>query len=194
MPDVVADSWAREPPITLELTRSLRELNLAFLGLAGYAPARLTALPPTLRAAVADCPYALFDLRFHDDGYWERRLRGAPWAGGVAEAGPAAAVDADVVAFVRTALFYAWHLASSAVWRARLQLGMHERTAAFLAEATLGGLTGLAAGACGALSVRWSDCDAFWSGLAAAAERPDRAGLRRTQLYGLQLAAAARLP
>ena len=44
------------------------------------------------------------------------------------------------------------------------------------------------------LSARWSGCAAYWSALTAAASRADPTALRRVQLYGLQLAAAARLP
>jgi hypothetical protein len=44
------------------------------------------------------------------------------------------------------------------------------------------------------LSARWNGCPAYWSALTAAASRADPAALRRVQLYGLQLAAAARLP
>jgi hypothetical protein len=44
------------------------------------------------------------------------------------------------------------------------------------------------------LSARWLERTAFWSALTAAAVRTDPAALRRVQLYGLQLAAAARLP
>ena len=191
MPDVSVDQWVREPPITLESRRSLAELNQAFLDLSGFAAPRFAALPAAWKAAVAACPYALFDLRFHDDTYWRARLAGAgPWRG-VADTG---SVDVEVVSFVRTALFYAWHLASAASLRARLLLGMHERTAALIAETTVGRLTALAAYEAGTLGVRWGDCDRFWRALAEAAERADRAGLRRVQLYGLQLAAAARLP
>lgn len=190
MRDVVVEQWAREPAITVEIRRSLAELNRGFLDLGGFAAPRLAALPAAQKAAVAACPYALFDLRFHDDAYWRARLDGGrPWRG-VAETG---AFDAEVVSFVRTALFYAWHLASSASLRARLLLGMHERTAEAFAAASVGGLGTLAAAEAGTLTTRWCDCERFWRALADAAERADRARLRRVQLYGLQLAAASRL-
>jgi hypothetical protein len=44
------------------------------------------------------------------------------------------------------------------------------------------------------LSARWGECTVFWSALTAAAARTEPAALRRVQLHGLQLAAAARLP
>jgi hypothetical protein len=43
------------------------------------------------------------------------------------------------------------------------------------------------------LSARWNGCSAYWSALTSAASRSDPAALHRVQLYGLQLAAAARL-
>ncbi|HUY84612.1 MAG TPA: hypothetical protein VMU86_08545 [Steroidobacteraceae bacterium] len=190
MLDPIADSWSREAPITIETARTLRELNLGFLALDGFAAPRLTALPDSGKAAIAACPYALFDLRFDDEAYWLARL-GAPDPGKVAEPSPAAA---DVLAFVRLALFYAWHLAASANLRARLVLGMSERTAAAFAGVTVVRLTTLAATEAPNLQPRWPCCEAFWRGLADAAEFADRARLRRIQLYGLQLAAATGLP
>ena len=44
------------------------------------------------------------------------------------------------------------------------------------------------------LAPRWSHCNAYWTALIGAAARPDPAALRRVQLSGLQLAAAAQLP
>lgn len=190
MQEPIADRWSRDAPITVEIARALRELNLGFLQLDGFAAPRLTALPDARKSAVASCPYALFDLRFHDGTYWQPRLR-EPERGCVAEMPP---TDEATVAFVRLALFYAWHLASTAGLRARLLLGMHERTVAAFAEATVGRLPALAAGESVHLTPRWSHCEAFWLRLADAAERSDRPGLRRVQLYGLQLAAATWLP
>ncbi|NNM61574.1 MAG: hypothetical protein HKM03_05340 [Steroidobacteraceae bacterium] len=191
MQDVIVDSWSRDAAITVETARSLRELNLGFLRLEGFAAPRLAALPDAHKAEIARCPYALFDLRFNDELYWLPRLRG-PVSGRVAETLPADA--AEVVAFVRLVLFYAWHLASTTPLSARLLLGMQSSTAAAFGQATVGRLTALAASEAANLSPRWRHCDAFWSGLVGAAERSDRAGLRRNQLRGLQVAVAARLP
>jgi hypothetical protein len=55
-------------------------------------------------------------------------------------------------------------------------------------------LPGLARSEAAILAARWSGCSAYWSGLIGAAARPDPAALRRIQLFGLQLAAAAQLP
>ena len=189
MQDPIVDTWTREAPITGEIGRTLRELNLRFLDLDGIAAPGLVALPPARKASIADCPYALFDLRFEEDAYWRTRLDIAMphW---VAERG---AADGEVAAFVRLALIYAWHLATSATLQARLLLGMSARTAATFADATVVRLTQIAEAEAPNLAPRWPRCTAFWDGLADAAGTADRVRLRRIQLYGLQLAVAKRL-
>jgi hypothetical protein len=172
---------------------SLVELNRRFLDLSCFRAdlgGRLVQLSPAQRAAVADCPYALFDLRFHDDAHWQLRLgERASWH--VADAPP---IDGELVEFVRLALFYAWYVACTAPASALLVLGMAERTAAAFARSSLSRLTDLSLTESGHLSARWSQCDGYWSALAMAAARPNAARLRRVQLSGIQLAAAAQLP
>jgi hypothetical protein len=97
------------------------------------------------------------------------------------------------VEFARLALFFAWHVASTAKLAAQLLFGMHEDTAAAFREATIDCLPSLAETEAVHLTARWNDCPAYWSALTGAASRQNAAGLRRIQLYGLQLAAAARL-
>src|ERR1700679_4021418 len=79
MQDAFIGSWARESQLSAEILGSLRDLNHRFLDLAavraGWAAARVAALSPAQRAAAAGCPYALFDLRFQDDGHWRLRLQ-----------------------------------------------------------------------------------------------------------------------
>jgi len=176
MPDETVSRWSGESPISPPIMRSLRELNCGFLDLRAFTADRFTGLSAPQKAAIANCPYALFDLRFHDDGYWQRRLLSAQ-AWQVADTPPA---DPQIAAFAQLS--------------ARLLLGMHESTAAALGAVTLDRLPALALSEAVHLSARWSHCDAFWQALANAAVRADRARLRRVQLYGLQLAAAAQLP
>ena len=189
MQDPIIEPWTRETPITGETGRTLRELNLGFLDLDGVADPEILALPPARKAAIADCPYALFDLHFEDDAYWRTRLDTA-LPDRVAESG---ASNPAVVTFVRNALIYAWHLATSANLQARVALGMGPRTAAAFADATFLRLTRIADAEAPDLAPRWPRCTAFWAGLAEAAESADRTRLRRIQLYGLQLAVATRL-
>jgi hypothetical protein len=206
MQDAFVGSWAQESHLSTERLGSLRDLNHRFLDLtaaradewlpggeAGLAPslaAQLVPLSAAQRAAAACCPYALFDLRFQDDGYWRLRLQNsASWR----VADESVAVD-DTVGFVGVALFYAWHVASSAGLAPQLLLGMSAGTAAEFRRITVNRLPALALTEAKHLSARWSDCTAYWSALTGAASRTDPAALRRIQLYGLQLAAVARLP
>ena len=71
---------------------------------------------------------------------------------------------------------------------------MRSDTAHAFRRITVDSLPALAATEAANLTARWSDCGAYWTALVSAAARADPAALRRVQLYGLQLAAAARLP
>jgi hypothetical protein len=98
MRDAELDNWKRDSQIPAELHLSLRALNYRFLELItalppGWDPPRqgvdgaiftqIAELSSAQRAAAANCPYALFDLHFHDEAHWRARL-GAP-VGFVAE-------------------------------------------------------------------------------------------------------------
>jgi hypothetical protein len=205
MQDAFVSGWGRESHLTAEILASLRGLNHRFLDLAGARAGawsaagrggaaadlatRVAPLSPAQRAAAANCPYALFDLRFQDDGHWQLRLQNTDCRQ-VADAAP---VDDETANFVRLALFYAWHVASTARLAAQLLLGMNGETAAAFRRTTLNSLPALVATEAVNLTARWSHCGAYWNALVGAASRPDPAGLRRVQLYGLQLAAAAQL-
>ena len=194
MQEAFVGGWARESHLSAEILGSLHDLNHRFLDLAavraGWVAARVAALSPAQRAAAAGCPYALFDLRFQDDGHWRLRLQNlGSWC--VADE---SAVDDDTVSFVRLALFYAWHVASGEGIKAQLLLGMNGTTAAAFRRLTVKYLPALAASEAKHLSPRWNGCAVYWGSLTAAAARTDPKTLRRVQLHGLQLAAAARLP
>jgi hypothetical protein len=195
MQEAFVGSWAQDSHLSAETMGSLRDLNHRFLDLAAsrgeWAAGRVAALSPAQRAAAAACPYALFDLRFQDDAYWQVRVQpGGSWR----VADESSAADDATASFVRLALFYAWHVAAGAGLKAQLLLGMNGNTAAAFRRITLNQLPALVTTEAAHLSARWSGCIAYWSALTAAAARPDPAALRRVQLYGLQLAAAARLP
>ena len=206
MQEAIVGSWAQESHLSAEALGSLRDLNHRFLDLAAaggheWAGSRGVQLPAGVagqlarlsaaqRAAAGGCPYALFDLRFQDDGHWGRRLQNASdWR--VADE---SVVDDETVSFVRLALFYAWHVASGAGLKAQLLLGMNGATATAFRGITVNHLPALVVTEAVHLSARWAECTAFWSALTAAASRTEPAALRRVQLHGLQLAAAARLP
>jgi len=194
MQDAFVGNWAQESHLSAEILGSLRDLNHRFLDLtatrtADWVAGCVAPLSAAQRAAAAGCPYALFDLRFQDDGHWGLRLQ----TPGSWRAADAPVADDETVNFVRLALFYAWHVASSAGLKAQLLLGMNGTTAAAFRRITVNQLPALVSTEAVHLSARWSGCTAYWSALTAAASRADPAALRRVQLYGLQLAAAARL-
>jgi len=205
MQDAICGSWARSSHLSAGNLGSLRDLNHRFLDLAaarssGWAAAgtglpselagRVAPLSAAQRDAVAACPYALFDLRFQDGGYWRRRLQNS----GDWRVADESIVDDDTVSFVRLALFYAWHVAVSGGLTGQVLMGMSGDTAAALLRITVNQLPALVVTEAANLSARWSECTAFWNALTAAASHDDPAALRRVQLHGLQLAAAARLP
>ena len=204
MLDARIDHWSREAHVRKESFDSVRQLNHRFLellatpagrGATGGAALshmlseRIAPLTEAQRRAAADCPYALFDLRFHDDAHWQPRLLGGvAWQ--VHEAGP---IDEAVIGFVRMALFLAWHVAHSGRVAAPLLLGMGDATAAAFRAVSIDRLAGLAPVEAENLTARWSHCALYWRALTGAAGRTNGDELRRIQLYGLQLTAAARL-
>jgi hypothetical protein len=192
--DSYIGNWTQQSHVSVEHLTSMRGLNSRFLDLAGkLSPGlarQIAVLSPAQRASAANCPYALFDLRFADDVYWRGRLQSIG-AWGVADD---LRIDAEIVDFVRLALFYTWHVASSAGLAAHLLLGMHGNTAEAFRGISVDALPALALAEAANLSARWSACSSYWTALISAAARPDPAALRRVQLSGLQLAAAAQLP
>ena len=205
MQDALIGGWARWAGFSAQTLAPLYDLNAKFLDIlvahaggwgTGGAPLlpegaseRVRPLSATQRAAAAHCPYALFDLRFQDEAHWHARLRGAgDWRVSDGSA------EEDTANFVRLALFYAWHVAATSRYAARLLLGMSERTAAAFRAATLNCLPALATSEAATLTARFGDCGAYWSALVGAAARSDGHRLRRVQLFGLQLAAASLLP
>lgn len=195
-----AHIWTPQANFSAEHLASLRDLNLRFLHLASARGAadlrlpqepaeRLAGLSAAQRAAAADCPYALFDLRFGDPAHWRTRL-GADASWRIADE---PRIDPDVAGFVRVALFYAWHVASTPRLEARLWLGMAGATAASFRSVSLPCLDALVASEAVNLSARWCTSAFYWSALACAAACEDSRRLRKVQLFGLQLGAACLL-
>jgi hypothetical protein len=192
--DAYIGNWTQQSHVSIEHLTSMHGLNSRFLDLAGRLSPELAqpiaVLSPAQRVSAANCPYALFDLRFADDVYWRGRLQ----AIGTWRVADDLKVDAEIVDFVRLALFYTWHVASSAGLAAHLLLGMHGNTAEAFRGISVDALPALALAEAANLTARWSACSSYWTALISAAARPDPAALRRVQLSGLQLAAAAQLP
>ena len=167
MQDAFIGGWSRQPSFSPEVLAPLHDLNLKFLDLAGAhaggwrtsgalrlpgrRPERVAPITASQRAAAASCPYALFDLRFHDDDHWHYAAsRRRQWR--IADQG----AEEDTAGFVRLALFYAWHVAATTRLAAQLLLGMTEHTAAAFRGPTLNGLLALAASESVNLTARWS--------------------------------------
>jgi hypothetical protein len=189
-------TWAGQVGFSSESLCSLHDLNRRFLDLAGsraddwqVLSSQLAPLTTVQRAAAAACPYALFDLCFHDGDHWQARFAGAePWR--IADE-PVA--DPEIARFAQLALLFAWHLATTSRLAAQLMLGMSERTVIAFNGVTMARLTELAAGEARFLKARWRDSGLYWGALVHAVSRADAINLRRVQLFGLQLAGAARL-
>ena len=205
MQDASVISANRERVLSPQTLRSIGELNRRFLDLAGLAANRgagdwVVRVPPDLsqrigalsedhRAAMSNCPYALFDIRFCDDAHWQSLLQAcARWR--VNDVSPQDPVTAE---FLQLAMFYAWHLATSSPISAPLILGMSERTVRAFACVTVDRLPGMIESQRHHLSVRWANCKSFWHLVTSAASVPGSRNLRRAQLFGLQVAAASRL-
>jgi hypothetical protein len=205
MQEAQVKRWARESHVSAAMLQSVRGLNHRFLDLIGESPrawnsSGFARLPPELqlgivplttaqKKAAANCPYALFDLHFHDDSYWRTRLYSDP-PGNVADAAP---LDDNMLDFARLALFFAWHVASTNKLASRLLLGMSDTTAAAFRVVPIDCLPGLAAMEVANVTARWINCPSYWSALTRAAARSNLGLLRRAQLQGLQLTAAASL-
>lgn len=196
MQDAYIGNWSQQPHVSIEHLTSVRGLNVRFLDLAGsgllspgLAP-QIAKLSAAQRVSAANCPYALFDLRFEDDAYWLGRLQAA----GAWRIADDLKVDAQIVDFVRLALFYTWHVASSAELAAHLLLGMRGNTSQAFRGVSVDALPALAHAEAANLTARWSGRSTYWAALIGAAGRPDPKALRRVQLSGIQLAAAAQLP
>jgi hypothetical protein len=194
--EAFSGNWQQQSHVAPEHLHSMRGLNRHFLDLAGKGlltaglGLQVAPLSQAQRAAAADCPYALFDLRFDDHDYWSGRLATI----GAWRIADEARSCEDTIDFVRLALFYTWHLASSAPLTAHLLLGMRDNTVESFGRVDVEALSVLAHTEAANLTARWGGCGAYWTALIHAAARPDPAALRRVQLRGFQLAAAAQLP
>jgi FAD/FMN-containing dehydrogenase len=202
MEDAAIGGWSPRTGFSIEMLAPLHDLNLRFLDLAGAfaggwradgalgvpagATERLAPMSPPQRAAAASCPYALFDLRFHDDAHWASCLNRAGCMRVSDEGG-----QDDRGSFVALALFYAWHVAHTTRHAAQVLLGMSERTAGAFRATTLNCLPALVASETANLSARFMNSSGYWLALTTAAVRRDEHRLRKVQLFGLQLAAAA---
>ncbi len=149
----------------------------AQLGIPAATAARVAELAAPERARIASCPYTLFDLRFGDAAFWSAPLPPRP----AAPASPAG------LAFARTSIFLAWHLAHSNALAAALVLGMSADVQRAWRALPLSELDAASHVVLPHLRARFGSHPSFWARLLAGTP----AASDSARLLGLQLLAAA---
>jgi hypothetical protein len=167
--------------ITEDALIQVAELNYAFLQLmrrhieGAYPTAQVLGLrhdvAEKLRTVdedalrlLAQCSYALFDLRLADGMFW-RAVRGHHVPD--AYSAPAAPdyVRAETQTFTQVGLLYAWHLARTHPLAARLMLGMSQQTVDSFAGKSVVALGTAATMASGLLTAVHCENRVFWPDL-----------------------------
>ena len=177
---------------------TIREANAAYLGLVagrhacapgapafglpGALVARVAALDATARDRAARCRYTLFNMRFEDAQFWRGVARDGPRA--------ASAGASDDAPFVRTALFFAWHLVQRGDLAAALALGMTPAVELAWLTLPLSTLERAATAALPQLVARWGGHPHFWPRLLDAATRGLEERAAQVRLLGMQLLAS----
>lgn len=194
--------WSERSLLDAATRSAICSMNHAFLDLAaelaeegrlklisGLPPRAVDALidPEAQRRLCEKLPYALFELRFDDGGFWESQIAAA---GGVQDVQPALVVDERIVAFTRTVIMLAWHLAQTRAPGARLMFGMSPATIAALASLPVAAFDGLARRAAPALTARFDSRARFWLQFEGCAAHPDDKAVRVLQQLGLQILGA----
>ncbi len=182
--------------------RALCSVNLAFLDLAadlaeegrlrqiaGLPSRAVNALidPDAGRRLCERLPFALFDLRFSDGGYWEAEIAAAD---GVQDSDPSPPADERVVAFARSAIVLTWHLAQTRAATARLVFGLSTATILALASMPIAAAERLARRVTPALSARFGSRARFWLQFEGCAARPDEQAVNLLRQLGLQIQGA----
>ncbi len=194
--------WSERSLLDATTRRALCSMNLAFLNLAAELAEEgrlklISGLPPRAVDALIDpqaqerlcerLPYALFELRFDDGDFWQSQIAAA---GGVQDAQPAQVADERVVAFTRTAIMLAWHLAQTRVSGARLMFGMTPAAIAAFSALPVAIFDGLARRVAPALTARFGSRARFWLQFEGCAAHPDDKAISVLQQLGLQIRGA----
>lgn len=201
-PPAGSASWSERSLLDGLTRRALCSINLAFLDLAADLAEEgrlklISGLPSRAVDALIDpdagrrlcerLPYALFDLRFGDGGFWESEIAAA---GGVQDAEPAVAADDRIVIFARAAIMLAWHLAQTRAPGARLVFGTSPATIAALASLPVATMERLARRVAPALTARFGTRTRFWLQFEGCAVRPDEQSVDMLRQLGLQIQGA----
>jgi hypothetical protein len=194
--------WAERSLLDSATRRALGSINLAFLDLAmqlaeegrlklisGMPPRAINSLidPDAGRKLCERLPYALFDVRFGDGGFWAREIAAA---GSVQDAEPAPAADERIVSFVRSAIMLVWHLAQARTSGARLVFGVSAATIAALAMMPVAVADRLARRVAPALTARFGSRARFWLQFEGCAVQPDDHAVNLLRQLGLQIQGA----
>lgn len=185
-----------------EIIRQVGGMNLRGLRILREALATSkTVLPPSagaLReewlstedealAAVADCPYLLFDLAT-DTAFalWRRAQAGGP----MPRLPPGLCDGREGQGFARLVCYFAWQTSQSRPAAASLLLGLSPAGCTALRVLELPQIDELAETAGPCVSLRWGEDPRFWQRRLEAARRGDRALLWESTLAGVQRLAA----
>ncbi len=194
--------WAERSVIDGQSRRALGSINLAFLDLAAELAEEgrlrlIAGLPPRAVDSLIDpeagprlcerLPYALFDMRFGDGGYWAAEVAAA---GGVQDAAAAPGPDERLVSFARAAIMVLWHLAQARAACARLAFGAAPATIAALAAMPVAAADRRARRVAGTLAARFGSRTRFWLQFEGCASRPDDAAVNALRRLGLQIQGA----
>ena len=194
--------WSERSLLDGATRRSLVSINLAFLDLAGELAEegrlkQIPGLPPRAIDSLIDLeagprlcdrlPFALFDLRFGDGGFWSAEVAAA---GGVQDAASSPAADERIVAFTRAAIMVVWHLAQTRASGARLVFGASPATIAAIAAMPVAAVERLARRIATALTARFGSRARFWLQFEGCAARPDPRAVDLLRQLGLQIQGA----
>ncbi len=194
--------WSERSLLDGATRKALCSMNLAFLNLAAELAEEgrlklIPGLPPRAIDALIDpeaqqrlcerLPFVLFELRFDDGDFWEGQIAAAS---GVRDAHAAPVVDERIVAFTRTAIMLAWHLAQTRAPGARLMFGMAPATIAALASLPVATFDGLARRVSPMLAARFGSRARFWLQFEGCAAHSDDKSICVLQQLGLQIQGA----
>ena len=194
--------WAERSLLDGATRRALGSLNLAFLELAmelgedgrlrlisGLPPRAIDSLidPDAGRRLCERLPFALFDVRFGDGGFWAAEIVAA---GSVQDADPAPTADHRIVSFVRSAIMLVWHLAQTRTAGARLVFGVSPATISALTAMPIAVADRLAWRVAPALTARFGSRARFWLQFEGCAAQPDDRSVKLLRQLGLQIQGA----
>lgn len=194
--------WSERSLLDAATRRALLSVNLAFLNLAAELAEEgrlrlISGLPSRAIDSLIDpeagrklcerLPYALFDLRFGDGGFWAGEIASVDR---IHDADSPPAADERIVAFTRAAIMLAWHLAQTRASSARLVFGTSPATCAALAAMPVAAVELLARRLSHALTARFGSRARFWLQFEGCATRPDERAVNLLQQLGLQIQGA----